>query len=35
LTLLAVDQAHPFLLGNKTPNVLVSLDHPETPGSRS
>src|SRR5688572_24320232 len=33
LTPLAVDQAHPFpLLGNKTLNVLVSLDHPETPG---
>jgi len=32
LTPLAVDQAHPFpLLGNKTLNVLVSLDHPETP----
>lgn len=31
LTPLAVDQAHPFpLLGNKTLNVLVSLDHPET-----
>ncbi|HUR58163.1 MAG TPA: polyphosphate kinase 1 [Opitutaceae bacterium] len=33
LTPLAVDQAHPFpLLANKTLNVLVSLDHPETPG---
>jgi polyphosphate kinase len=33
LTPLAVDLAHPFpLLGNKTLNVLVSLDHPETPG---
>jgi len=33
LTPLAVDQAHPFpLLGNKTLNVLVSLDNPETPG---
>jgi len=33
LTPLAVDQAHPFpLLGNKTLNVLVSLDHPGTPG---
>ncbi|MBL9199403.1 MAG: polyphosphate kinase 1 [Opitutaceae bacterium] len=32
LTPLAVDAAHPFpLLGNKTLNVLVSLDHPETP----
>lgn len=32
LTPLAVDQAHPFpLLGNKTLNVIVSLDHPETP----
>jgi polyphosphate kinase len=32
LTPLAVDQAHPFpLLANKTLNVLVSLDHPETP----
>ncbi len=32
LTPLAVDQAHPFpLLGNKTLNVLVSLDHPDTP----
>jgi len=33
LTPLAVDQAHPFpLLGNKTLNVLVSLDNPDTPG---
>jgi polyphosphate kinase len=33
LTPLAIDQAHPFpLLGNKTMNVLVSLDHPEAPG---
>ena len=33
LTPLAVDQAHPFpLLANKTLNVLVSLDNPETPG---
>jgi polyphosphate kinase len=33
LTPLAVDQAHPFpLLGNKTLNVMVSLDHPETAG---
>ncbi len=32
LTPLAVDQAHPFpQLGNKTLNVLVALDHPETP----
>ncbi len=32
LTPLAVDQMHPFpLLWNKTLNVLVSLDHPETP----
>ena len=32
LTPLAIDQSHPFpLLGNKTLNVLVSLDHPETP----
>jgi polyphosphate kinase len=32
LTPLAVDQAHPFpLLANKTLNILVSLDHPETP----
>ncbi|MSU48036.1 MAG: polyphosphate kinase 1 [Opitutus sp.] len=32
LTPLAVDQAHPFpLVGNKTLNVLVSLDNPETP----
>ncbi len=32
LTPLAVDQAHPFpLLANKTLNVLVSLDNPETP----
>jgi polyphosphate kinase len=32
LTPLAVDQAHPFpQLGNKTLNVLVSLDNPETP----
>lgn len=31
LTPLAVDQAHPFpLLGNKTLNVIVSLDHPDT-----
>ena len=31
LTPLAVDAAHPFpLLGNKTLNILVSLDHPET-----
>ncbi len=31
LTPLAVDQAHPFpLLANKTLNLLVSLDHPET-----
>ncbi len=33
LTPLAVDQAHPFpLLGNKTLNVLVSLDDPDMPG---
>ena len=33
LTPLAIDQAHPFpLLGNKTLNVLVSLDDPDTPG---
>jgi polyphosphate kinase len=32
LTPLAVDQAHPFpLLANKTLNVLVTLDNPETP----
>ncbi len=32
LTPLAVDQAHPFpLLVNKTLNVIVWLDHPETP----
>jgi polyphosphate kinase len=32
LTPLAVDQAHPFpQLGNKTLNVLVSVDQPETP----
>ena len=32
LTPLAVDQAHPFpQLANKTMNVLLSLDHPETP----
>ncbi len=32
LTPLAVDQTHPFpLLANKTLNLLVSLDHPETP----
>jgi len=32
LTPLAVDQAHPFpLLANKTLNLLVSLDDPETP----
>ena len=34
LTPLAVDQAHPFpLLANKTLNLLVSLDDPETPES--
>jgi polyphosphate kinase len=34
LTPLAVDQAHPFpQLGNKTLNVLVHLDHPESPGA--
>jgi polyphosphate kinase len=33
LTPLAVDQAHPFpWLGNKTLNLLVSLDDPDTPG---
>ncbi len=32
LTPLAIDQAHPFpQLGNKTLNVIVSLDNPETP----
>ncbi len=32
LTPLALDQSHPFpQLGNKTLNVVVSLDHPETP----
>ncbi len=32
LTPLAVDQAHPFpQLGNKTLNVVVSLDNPDTP----
>jgi len=32
LTPLAVDQSHPFpQLGNKTLNVLVSLDNPDTP----
>jgi len=32
LTPLALDQAHPFpQLGNKTLNVIVSLDNPETP----
>lgn len=32
LTPLAVDQAHPFpQLGNKTLNLLLSLDNPETP----
>ncbi len=32
LTPLAVDQAHPFpQLANKSMNVLLSLDHPETP----
>jgi polyphosphate kinase len=31
LTPLALDQSHPFpQLGNKTLNVVVSLDHPET-----
>lgn len=31
LTPLAIDQSHPFpQLGNKTLNVVVSLDHPET-----
>jgi polyphosphate kinase len=34
LTPLAVDQAHPFpQLGNKTLNILVTLDHPDTPGT--
>lgn len=34
LTPLAVDQAHPFpQLANKTLNILVALDHPETPGT--
>ncbi|MDB6092508.1 MAG: Polyphosphate kinase [Verrucomicrobia bacterium] len=34
LTPLAIDQSHPFpQIGNKTLNVLVSLDHPETPES--
>ena len=32
LTPLAIDQAHPFpQLANKTLNILVALDHPETP----
>ena len=32
LTPLAIDQSHPFpQIGNKTLNVLVSLDHPDTP----
>lgn len=32
LTPLGLDQSHPFpQLGNKTLNVVVSLDHPETP----
>src|SRR5438034_2033536 len=32
LTPLALDQSHPFpQLGNKTLNVIVSLDNPETP----
>lgn len=32
LTPLALDQSHPFpQLGNKTLNVVVSIDHPETP----
>lgn len=32
LTPLALDQAHPFpQLGNKALNVIVSLDHPDTP----
>jgi polyphosphate kinase len=32
LTPLAIDQSHPFpLIGNKTLNVLVSLDNPDTP----
>ncbi|HWA86263.1 MAG TPA: polyphosphate kinase 1 [Opitutus sp.] len=32
LTPLAIDQSHPFpQIGNKTLNVVVSLDHPETP----
>lgn len=32
LTPLAIDQAHPFpQIGNKTLNVLVSLDNPDTP----
>ncbi len=33
LTPLALDQSHPFpQLGNKTLNIIVSLDNPETPG---
>ncbi|MEO7598363.1 MAG: polyphosphate kinase 1, partial [Opitutus sp.] len=34
LTPLAIDQSHPFpQIGNKTLNVLVSLDNPDTPDS--
>lgn len=36
LTPLAIDQAHPFpQLGNKTMNVLLTLDNPETPEAES
>ncbi len=36
LTPLALDQAHPFpQLGNKTLNVIVSLDNPDTPAIES
>ncbi|ACB76372.1 polyphosphate kinase 1 [Opitutus terrae] len=36
LTPLAIDQAHPFpQIGNKTLNVLVSLDNPDTPDNEN
>ena len=36
LTPLAIDQAHPFPeIGNKTLNVIVSLDNPDTPEQES
>jgi polyphosphate kinase len=36
LTPLAIDQSHPFPeIGNKTLNVIVSLDNPDAPGNES